>query len=125
MQRISLPDRSKYLGCSQDTFSAHTSFVNVGKNSKASKNGASCSTTRWIVMTPSLSPRVIAEVSLADMLISARATNDHGAHPVLPHPGTPHHRDISPNRHRRAIFRTLRFERRSHQRQGVGARPAR
>ena len=32
------------------TFLAHASFVNVGKDSKASKNGASCSTTRWIVM---------------------------------------------------------------------------
>src|ERR1700730_6185337 len=114
MQRISLPDRSKYLGCSQDTFSAHTSFVNVGKNSKASKNGASCSTTRWIVMLPSLCPRVIAEVSLADMLISARA-----AYRVLPHPGTPHHRDITPKRHRRAIFRTLPSERRSHQHHAV------
>src|ERR1700738_3969817 len=103
MQRISLPDRSKYLGCSQDTFSAHTFFVNVGKNSKASKNGASCSTTRWIVMLPSFSPRVVAEVSLADMLISEPATNHHGAYRVLPQPrntASPgHYAKTTPPRH--------------------------
>src|SRR5262245_37914915 len=68
MHRMILPAGSKCFGCNQDRFSAHISFVNVGKNWKTSKNGVSCSTTRWIVIPPSVNPRVIVDTPLLPML---------------------------------------------------------
>ena len=38
-------------GSSQARFSASSSFVSVGKNSSASKNGPCCSTTAWMVIS--------------------------------------------------------------------------
>src|SRR5229473_1361720 len=52
MQSTSLSSASRNFGLSQARFSASSSFVSVGKNCSASKNGASCSTMRWMLMLP-------------------------------------------------------------------------
>src|SRR5712671_7140169 len=52
MQSNSSSLAPRNLGCSQLRFSSRSSFVSVGKNCSASKNGPSCSTMRWIVTLP-------------------------------------------------------------------------
>src|SRR5690348_12444472 len=53
MQSTSLSWASTNSGCSQDRFSSRTSLVSLGKKLRASKNAPCCSTTGWIVISPS------------------------------------------------------------------------
>src|SRR5450756_717890 len=52
MQSISSSLAPRNRGCSQPRLASSSSFVMVGKNCIASKNGPSCSTMRWIVALP-------------------------------------------------------------------------
>src|SRR5205085_12599023 len=52
MQSISLSSASRNLGCNHSRFWSRSSLVRVGKNCITSKNGPSCSMTRWMVALP-------------------------------------------------------------------------